>query len=110
MSKHTISRPKYLGRQNGERDEFEQVEIEARLYDIHNPLERTPRGIYNGIDNGKCIVIGPQETVTGVLLADHVVKLLRQSAQKLGKDNELQIVEHVVPKESELGAPPRKAA
>jgi hypothetical protein len=110
ISKHKILRPKMIGRQQGQQDVFEEIEVEARLYDLYNPLERTPRGIYDGISNAECIVIDPQQTKVGVLLADHVVKALRKAAEKLGKENELQIREHVAAKEGELGAPPRKAA
>ena len=106
MAKHKVYRPVAIGRQHGQIDKFEEVEINADLYDLYNPMEKTPRAIYDGIANDKPILVEPRQTVSGIELADSVVEMIRKQAIAVGVENELVITKHTV-RTGELGDPVR---
>jgi len=59
--------------------------------DLYNPTQAA-RVIYDGINNSVPIRIAPGETVSGILLAEHVIATLKQSA-KIGPNVDLIVTE-----------------
>lgn len=106
MGKLKVMRPVMIGRQHGQADRFEEFEITTSTYDVKNPLTKTPRAFYNGIDDTKPVHLAPGETMSGIEIADHVVDHIEKIAKAVGPENELQFTKHV-PKAGELGDPAR---
>ena len=66
-----------------------------KFYDVFNPTPG-PRVIWDGITNAKPIRIASGETKKGVVLADHVVRDLRRSAD-LGPNADLRVTDSEEP-------------